>query len=280
MVVNRDQRDYWSGAPGKKWLTFEDGLDTVFRNVNKAILSAAQPLRGARMLDIGCGTGALSLDCAALSVDGTVTGIDISAPLLDRARTRAAHGIGAAFRLADAQEDKIDGGPFDLCVSRFGVMFFSDPVAAFVNLRQHMAPGGRAVLFAWAPMAVNPWFGIPSACAIHRLGPVPQSPSHAPGPLGWADLDYATGLLRSAGWSEVEGTEVVVDLHHPDGHRAAAHVAASVGPAARVLKHHEGSAADEAAIAAAVEAAFAAFDTPDGFRLPARLHQVTARAPG
>lgn len=280
MGENQQQADYWSDAPGRKWITFEDALDEVFASVNELLLNRAKPQPGDAVLDIGCGTGATTLDFARrVAPNGRLTAVDISPPLLSRARSRVADApVPVHCQLADAQTDAIAGAPFDLVISRFGVMFFADPVAAFANLRAHLAPGGRLCVAAWAPMAENPWFDVPCKAATQHLGPPDKTPPNAPGPLGFQDIAHVTGLLRRAGLTGVEGRAVPITLRHAGRAGAAAALASNIGPAARILKKYQGTEDDIAAIRGQVLQAYRAYETSAGTRIPAVLNLFTAQA--
>ncbi|MEP4290929.1 MAG: class I SAM-dependent methyltransferase, partial [Rhizobiaceae bacterium] len=183
MTDNQKQADYWSSSAGLKWIQFEEELDTVFEAVNETLVNMAQPQCGERIVDIGCGTGATTRAFAEhLGPDGYISAIDISKPLLSHAKSRS-RGVETRtnYSLTDAQADAMTDGPFDVAVSRFGVMFFADPVAAFRNIRKWLRPGGRLAIAGWASVDGNPWFEAPRDGAIAQLGPADPSDPHAPG---------------------------------------------------------------------------------------------------
>lgn len=287
--ANARQIDYWNQDQGRKWVRFQTDLDGVFTAINHALLEAACPARSARVLDIGCGAGALSLDlAAAVGVDGRVTGVDISEPLLAAARERAADAEAGNldFLRADAQTYPFERGTADLAVSRFGVMFFEDPVAAFANIAHALkpaatgvdGPGGNLVFVSWAALSKNPWFKLPREAAIEQLGePKPTDP-RAPGPLAFAELDYVTELLNTAGYAEIEAIERTIDLIHPGPVDSYATLSANLGPATRIIEELDGTPEDVAAITAAVTRAYQPFVQPDGsVKLPATLNFFLAR---
>ena len=186
--------------------------------MNDRLLDRIKPTVGDRVLDIGCGTGALTMDCAVHVGDvGSVTGLDISDVLLARASKRRQHErvAQAEFLLADAQTHPFEPEAFDKVISRFGTMFFSDPVAAFTNMKTALRPGGRLTIVAWAPMADNPWFRIPHDAAVARLGKPSPVADNAPGPLAFQDTDYVLQILRDAGWADVTADVETVQFRHP-----------------------------------------------------------------
>lgn len=279
---NADQREFWNSDPGDNWVRYQADLDAIVREVGDLLLEVCGPREGEAVLDVGCGAGATTLALAqAVAPSGRVHGIDISAPLLARAAAwRDELGIGnATFELADAQDHAFPRGAFDLVASRFGMMFFADPVAAFRNLRSALRSPSRIAFVAWAGPEENPWFAWPQRIATARLGDVTETPPGAPGPMAFQDLERARAMLADAGFSRGEGRAVTVDLHHPGGPEAIRKLVTVVGPVARVLREKDGTDDDKAAIAAEVEARFEQFRSSDGIRIPARVNLFTAWIP-
>lgn len=279
---NAAQRAFWNGPQGESWVTNQADLDALQAAVADLLLAEAAPRPGARLLDIGCGAGASTLAfAAAVGPRGTVTGIDISEPLLALARARAedAGADNVTFLHADAAHHPFAATEADQVVSRFGLMFFADPVAAFRNIAAALRPGGTLVFTAWAPADRNPWFALPLAAAVERLGSSETSDPDAPGPMAFRDIGRVTTLLAAAGLSDATGTAREVDLHLAGGLDAAAALALRVGPATRHIRDKGGSDEDARAIAAAVRARFAGFVTPDGIRVPAVVNLYRATRP-
>jgi len=176
---NADQVAFWNSPAGEKWVRNQAEMDMTLAPLTEMLLARAAPAPGQRVLDVGCGTGTTVLQLAgAVGPGGHVQGLDVSEPMLALARQRvAAAGAGNVdLVLDDAQTFAFDAGSRDLVFSRFGVMFFADPPAAFANLRRALVPGGRLVFVCWADLADNPWFKVPRDAAIARLGPVPPTP--------------------------------------------------------------------------------------------------------
>lgn len=276
---NRDQAEFWTSESGGKWVENADFLDRTLAPALDCVLEAADLRPGERVLDIGCGTGASMLAAAqAVGPEGRVTGADISPVMLQGARARAAEAGCATvtFLEADAQTHHFGRGAFDAMISRFGVMFFADSVAAFENMGRAMRRGGRMHFVCWSGLGQNPWFALPRQVAIDRLGaPEPADP-RAPGPMAFAERDYVTGILESAGLTEVTAREVAVDLTPPGPVEEVARFAAHVGPASRILKERNGTAEDAEAIVEALTGMMRDYATPEGVRVPAVLNLYSA----
>lgn len=283
LTINEDQEEFWGKSEmGTRWLTFEDQLDSLFTPVLDLVLDQAALQPGMRVLDIGCGTGASALRAARqVGPEGRVLGVDISEQFLKRARDRAARDQleGLAFQYADAQVSDLGAGRFDALISRFGVMFFSDPVAAFANMARALKPGGQMTFAAWGGLSENPWFKTPHVMAVKRLGQPPKVDRNAPGPLAFHDRERVAGLMSAAGLSDVQVKAVPLTLTGPATVENAALLCTRVGPAARVIAHFEGTQEDVDAIVNSVAAEFKAHQTPEGVKVPAVINLIQARAP-
>ena len=248
--ANRSQSDYWSSRAGLEWIEHEQALDEAMSGILLEWLNAAGPQTGDAVLDVGCGTGASTLAVAGRVADGSVVGVDISPPLLERARSRAraARADNASFLLADAQTHRFPAGGFDVLVSRLGMMFFEDPVTAFSNLGRALRSGGRIAFVAWAGVKDNPLFHVPRDAAVSRLGTAPAADPSAPGPLAFQDAGRVASLMATAGWRDVRAEQLRVMLTPHGGVKGAARVASRVGPAARIMKARNGTETDAAVI--------------------------------
>ena len=199
---NTAQIDYWNGAAGQKWVRDADRLDKMLRPFLDAVMDAAKPKAGEIVTDIGCGGGALSL--AVAGKGATATGVDVSEPLIEVARRRAAVSApGTRFVVADASE-WTPAVAADLIVSRFGVMFFADPVRAFANIRKGTAPAGRLAFVCWRPLTENEWALAPIIAAMPFLREPPKPPEPgAPGPFAFGQREHIDRILTEAGWKDV-----------------------------------------------------------------------------
>lgn len=198
-MANEQMRAYWA-VGGEGWVAHRDLFDSELAAFADAVLAAADPGPGDRVLDIGCGTGILLAEATARGASGT--GVDISPVMIEGAR---AHVPAATFTVADAQTDDLSpGGPFTKVISRFGVMFFDDPTAAFANIRRAAAPGADLVFACWRAPEENPMFTMGTSVLLDRMDPRPPPPDPtAPGPSAFADRSRLESILSGAGWDEI-----------------------------------------------------------------------------
>jgi SAM-dependent methyltransferase len=254
-------------------------FDAMLGDFVEPLLDAAAVAADDRVLDVGCGNGATSRAAARRATNGHVVGLDISAPMLERARTRAAEeGIGnVEFVHADAQDHPLhDTEPFDVVISRFGVMFFADPVAAFANVRSAIRPGGRVAFVCWQGLFANEWVAVPAAAIIPIVGPPEVPPPDAPGPFSFADPDRVSGILADAGFASVQMDDVHVPLRLGGGLPLDDAVAflAEGGMGKRFLGDADAPTRERAL--AAVRDALAPYASADGVRLDSAVWLVRA----
>jgi SAM-dependent methyltransferase len=204
-IVNIEQAEAWDGPEGEHWALHYDRYDAIITPHHQALMAAAAIAPGERVLDIGCGNGLTSRDAArAVGPNGSVLGVDLSGPMLARAEQLAKEdGLdNVRFERGDAQVHSFEPGAYDLVISRFGIMFFLDPVAAFTNIASALRPGGRLAAIVWQSIEANEWVrSMRDALAVGRDLPIP--PPGAPSPFALADTDYARRVLTEAGFSDV-----------------------------------------------------------------------------
>lgn len=279
-MSNAEQIEYWNSKVGDTWARMQARLDRAFTPVTAALLSVAAPQPGEDVLDVGCGTGETTLALAgAVGDDGAVMGVDISEALLARARARADELVcDAEFHNADAATFDTEPG-FDLVVSRFGVMFFDDPVAAFANIHRLMAPGGRMVFACWQPPAENLWATLPMQALASLLPEQPVADPHAPGPFAFADPVRVEAILAAAGWQDITFDDLPFEMVVGEGEdpiASAVQFNLRIGPAARLVRDAGPEA--EAAAPTVLAAALAPYRKDDTVALPGAVWLVSAAA--
>jgi len=272
-MSNEKQATYWNEIAGPKWIKTGDAMEARLANITQLLLETAAPTPGENILDIGCGTGTTARPLAkAVAPTGHVTAIDISTPMLEVARS----GGGAITYLeADAQTHDFSPKKFDLLASRFGVMFFEDPIAAFTNLHTHLAPAGRLCFITWAPLIQNPHWLIPFNIVRSHLGnPEPRHP-HAPGPLAFSDSAYINYILAKSGFSKIAITPTPVSIIG-ESLESEAQMSCLFGPPGALIEEKKPAPEARAKIQSEIAAALAPFQTETKIALPATVNIVTA----
>lgn len=277
--ANAAQRRYWNTVAGPRWVA-SPGFRERRNQESLALLLAHLGLNGGEsVLEIGCGTGALTLPlAAAVGERGRVVAVDISEPMLGLARQRVGErGLrNVTLLFGDAQVFGLEAAAFDLATSRMGVMFFSDPTAAFRNIGTALKPRGRLVFACWAPLAENRHWLISYDIAVRHLGPPAPRSTEEPGPLAFGDPDYIRRILAAAGFAEI-----TVERAHPTiicgSPEEEARQAVVMGPTARLIEEKKPDEATRQTIAREIEAAFAAEARSGPIRLPATIFLVAAR---
>ena len=278
---NAEQIRYWNETAGPKWVRLASMLDAQIAPFGRCAMDRAAIAPRERVIDVGCGCGDTTIELGRrVGAEGSVLGIDPSAPMLDyaRQRARAAGLANVRFENGDAQTHHLEERAFDALFSRFGVMFFADPPAAFTNLRRALRPGGRLAFVCWQSIQQNPWMFLPvMAAAAHVTLPAPPPPG-APGPFAFADADRVRGILQQAGFESVAFESIEEQLTVGGvGLDQAVDFLMEMGPAAAALR--EAGPDVRPTVAAAIREAIAPFDTPDGVRMGSAIWIVTARCP-
>jgi SAM-dependent methyltransferase len=275
---NRDQASFWNDQAGPRWVAMERDLDAQLEPFGTVVASKLGLVSGERVLDVGCGAGATSLMLAQRVRPGQVVGIDISAPLLARARQRGEGIDNLRFEHADAQTFAFSGASYDTIFSRFGVMFFADPASAFGNLRSALRAGGKLGFVCWRAMRENPSFVLPLQAALPFLSEPPQpSEPGAPGPFAFAEEDRIRKILEQAGYGDIDIAAHDTDIVFAGRSdiEGAVDLALQVGPLSRALTAL--TETNHAKMRAAIRDAFAPYHGPSGVTLPSATWIVTAR---
>lgn len=211
--INADMLAFWNGTGGNIWVERQEHTDITLTPITDALLASAGASAGERVVDIGCGCGAVTIDLArAVGASGKVAGLDISGPMLAEAQRRSdAAGISTIEWIeADAATAAL--GQYDLLASVFGTMFFGDQVAAFSNMRASSAPGARMAMVSWAPLGENPWMEVPMDAVLPHIPPRPKGAPNAPGMFAFADPAYVREILAASGWQEPRFEKLSVEL--------------------------------------------------------------------
>ena len=273
---NSAQVEYWNGKAGERWAEEAAQLDRMLSPFIQAVIDAADISSSERVLDVGCGGGALSL--AALDAGaGHVTGLDVSAPLLGLARQRAADRTDAEFIETDASEWQA-GTSYDRLVSRFGVMFFEDPEAAFRNLHGQLKPGGRLAFACWQPLSLNEWAMFPLRVVMPLLDEAPELPEPGtPGPFAFENADRTLSILSKAGWKSPLAEAWTGKMMLPGSSvQDTAQFMMKIGPIARLAAEQD---LDPELVRQHLEAALSEqVDDKGQVQLPAAVWIVTATA--
>jgi SAM-dependent methyltransferase len=277
MTERPTQRDYWNSQVAREWVSHAAAIDRMLLDLTTAAFDALALKAGESVLDIGCGGGATTLHAAGLVGEaGRAVGVDISQPLLQLGRQRAAGRHNVSFVEADAGAGAIPGAPFDAAFSRFGVMFFDDPVAAFANIREGLIRDGRMVFACWRPFADNLW----SAEPLGALTPIlkeplkPADPS-LPGPFALSDPEKIKRILDGAGWRDVSIARWDGMVSMGANAEEAAAFLLKIGPCARAINEQN---LDPAEAERALIAFLRAHEAPSGVKRPAASWIVRAMA--
>lgn len=276
---NAEQIAYWNGPGGEHWTRRQDVHDAVLAPISFAAIACAAPRAGESAIDIGCGCGATTLELARLIAPGAVLGVDISLPMLARARERAGADRAADFIAADATVHAFAPSSADLVFSRFGVMFFAEPARAFANIRGALRTGGRLAFVCWREPAANPWLMTPLSAVYHHVPRLPDHGPNAPGPFAFAAAERVRRILAEAGFTGIalEPADFELDLAVGRGLEAAVETALEIGPASRALQDQP--EAVRAAAAGSIREALRAAQSGATVPLAAGVWLVTARNP-
>ena len=271
---NASQVDYWNTTVGRTWARYHDALDRQIAPLGAEAIRKLAPARGECLLDVGCGCGHTTLELAhRVGTSGSILGIDISAPMLEVAAARQVPASSGriTFQQADAQVAILGAESVDAIFSRFGVMFFSNPVAAFSNLRGTLIPGGRLAFVCWRPMESNPWMAEPmNAARPYMAAREPMDPT-APGPFAFADAALVRAILERAGFQEVATTQFDARIGGGTVDEAL-ELALRVGPLGSAIRETPELMPQ---VAGPVRDVLARYETPQGVLMPASVWIVT-----
>jgi len=266
----------WTGAGARGWVASQELLDRMYQPFEDLLVDAISSETTSRVLDVGCGTGGTTIAAARrVGAAGSCTGIDIAAAMIAAARDRAvAAGASVSFIVADAQTYPFAGADFDAIMSRFGVMFFDDSIAAFTNLRRAARPGAVLRFVAWRSAADNPFMTTAERAAAPVLPDLPVRRPDEPGQFAFADRDRVRRILENSGWSDVDIHPIDVPCAMPEN--ALVGYLTALGPVGRALQQADDGL--RARVVAAVRPAFDAYVHGAEVRFTAACWMVGARA--
>jgi ubiquinone/menaquinone biosynthesis C-methylase UbiE len=270
-----EQARLWNGPSGRAWVETQDLLDRIYKPFEDLLVEAVSRARRREVLDVGCGTGSTTLAIARLlGENGHPLGIDISEPMIAAARARAERDrTPVRFVCANAQVHEFDPGSVDMIVSRFGVMFFDDPVRAFANLRHAAIDGSELRCIAWRSPADNPFMTTAERAASPLLPNLPARRPDAPGQFAFANEQRVSDILAKSGWAEIDIQPIDVECSMPKTELV--RYVTRLGPVALALPE-----TDEQTRARVIDAVCRAFDSfvhGDEVRFTAACWMVGAR---
>ncbi len=276
-TFNEQQRARWNGIDGEFWTREQDRLDRMLAPVTGPLLAFAAPAAGTTVIEVGCGCGTLAIELArVVGPSGRLVVVDVSEPMLAVARERLGAFSNTSCLLGDAAELSFQGLNADLITSRFGVMFFGDPVAAFANLAIGLAPGGRLRFACWRPIEENPWLRVPLQAVYEHVPRLPPPGPEEPGPFAFGDTNRVTRILTTAGFTTPAFTPLDITIEMAPGGTLddAALQATGTGPARRALEGQPDKVRNAAL--ESIRRAFASYNSDTGVKLPGAVWLVGA----
>jgi SAM-dependent methyltransferase len=272
---HQDMVAYWNGTGGDRWIGESARTEAMLSRVAELLYVRARLHPGEIVLDVGCGLGPTTLELAhRVAPGGSAIGLDVSKDMVEHARKRAAGIANIEFIIGDAASHRFAAPLADLLFSRFGVMFFGDPIAAFANLRQALKPKGRVLFACWRRLSENPWMLTPLLAAYEH---VPRLPPAEPGPFSFADPDRISAILTAAGFAKpsLAAAELTFDVAGNAGMDAAVRQTMAIGATSRALLDQPQAVRD--AVAVSIRKALAPYARDTHVELPGAIWLVESR---
>jgi ubiquinone/menaquinone biosynthesis C-methylase UbiE len=272
-----EQEKLWNGVAARGWVEAQELLDRLFKPFEDLLVEGVSAASASCVLDVGCGTGGTTLAVARLlGASGRCIGIDISDPMLAAAQARAEReDTPASFIRANAQTHAFAPASFDMIISRFGVMFFDDPVRAFANLRRAARDGASLRFIAWRSAAENPFMTTAERAAAPLLPNLPARRPDAPGQFAFADKRKVSRILEESGWTGIDVRPIDVACTLPE--KELIRNAGRLGPLGRILDETDEHTRKK--VLETVRAAFDPYVHGAEVRFTAACWMVGARAP-
>ena len=277
--INSKQKQFWSGAGGDVWVNKQSEMDIMLNPLGAKAIDKLDLNQETKILDIGCGCGATTLEIAKKIDDGTITGVDISEPMLKRASQNAAalELSNINFQVLDVQVDEIPSNDFDIAFSRFGVMFFENPFEAFSNIYKSLKQDGQLSFVCWQNPALNPWQSL-SIQVIKQFLDLPAPPPKSPGPFAFEDKTYVQEILEKSNFKDIKIDDNQEDIVMFSGKsiQEACEDYLTINPVVtEMLKNSEEKLKEE--VLAALIDKFSHFHNGDGLLFPSATWIVTAK---
>jgi SAM-dependent methyltransferase len=276
---HQDMVTYWGGAGGERWVNESARTERMLSQVADLLYAAAAPRPGETVLDVGCGLGPTTVELARrVAPNGRAVGLDVSAQMIGLARQRAAGIPNIEFLAADAAAHPFTAPVADLLFSRFGVMFFGDPTAAFINLRRAVKANGRVVFACWRKINENPWMLVPLMAAYEHVPRLPPAAPEEPGPFSFGDPERVKRILTGAGFREPRLTpaDLAFDIGGGSGMDAAVHQAMNIGATSTALRDQPESV--RPLVAASIRTALTPYAKGQSVELPGAVWIVESTA--
>jgi ubiquinone/menaquinone biosynthesis C-methylase UbiE len=274
---NSESQTYWNEEGGNKWAENIEIVESMIEPLSGLLIQEIAAQNGENVLDVGSGGGVTSIKLAEqVGSSGSVLGVDVSEPILSVARNRGKDIVNLEFQQSDAATAVLDENSFDIITSRFGVMFFDDPVQAFKNLHGALKPSGRLVFLCWRALEENPWIAAPAKAALEIVPPpadAERPDPTAPGPFSLADEDHLKSILSAAGFNNIELQAMDTNLSMGVLSDAVGFLM-KMGPAAEVIK--EATEDEKNAVAKAMTKTLGNYETADGIKIPSASWIVKA----
>ena len=276
---NIKQKQFWSGAGGDVWVDKQREMDIMLNPLGERVIQGLDLKEETKILDIGCGCGATTLEIAKIVNQGEVIGVDISEPMLERATQTASDMAltNISYQVKDVQVDEMPNNYFDIAFSRFGVMFFEDPFEAFNNINLSLKDDGQLSFVCWQHASLNPWQSL-SIQVIKEFLDLPAPPPKSPGPFAFEDKSYIEEILNASGFRDIEIKDNQEDIVMFSGKsiREACEDYLTINPVVtEMLKNSPSELREE--ILEALIGKFSNYHKDDGLLFPSATWIVTAK---
>ena len=276
---NIKQKQFWSGAGGDVWVDKQREMDIMLNPLGERVIQGLDLKEETKILDIGCGCGATTLEIAKIVNQGEVIGVDISEPMLERATQTASDMAltNISYQVKDVQVDEMPNNYFDIAFSRFGVMFFEDPFEAFNNINHSLKDDGQLSFVCWQHASLNPWQSL-SIQVIKEFLDLPAPPPKSPGPFAFEDKSYIEEILNASGFRDIEIKDNQEDIIMFSGKsiREACEDYLTINPVVtEMLKNSPSELREE--ILEALIGKFSNYHKDDGLLFPSATWIVTAK---